>query len=61
MTDGVYDIDGKCVNCGQYHPCNCEINDITHEIDEMEQEQRIDRYIEEQEKNLDKMQDEDDR
>lgn len=25
MSDGCYDMDGKCVNCGQYHPCSCEI------------------------------------
>jgi hypothetical protein len=24
--DGCYDIDGKCVNCGGYHPCSCEAN-----------------------------------
>lgn len=28
MSDGCYDMDGKCVNCGQYHPCSCEINDV---------------------------------
>jgi len=22
--EGVYDIDGKCVNCGHLHPCECE-------------------------------------
>ena len=24
MSDGCYDIDGKCVNCGGFHPCSCE-------------------------------------
>ena len=24
MGDGCYDLDGKCVNCGEYHPCSCE-------------------------------------
>jgi hypothetical protein len=24
MADGCYDLDGKCVNCGGYHPCKCE-------------------------------------
>jgi hypothetical protein len=24
MANGCYDIDGRCVNCGQYHPCKCE-------------------------------------
>jgi hypothetical protein len=24
MADGCYDLDGRCVNCGRYHPCNCE-------------------------------------
>lgn len=27
MTSGCYDMDGKCVNCGQYHPCSCETNE----------------------------------
>lgn len=21
---GVYDLDGKCVACGEFHPCSCE-------------------------------------
>lgn len=25
MPDGSYDLDGKCVNCGEYHPCSCEV------------------------------------
>jgi hypothetical protein len=24
MADGCYDLDGKCVNCNKYHPCDCE-------------------------------------
>lgn len=24
MTDGCYDLDGKCTVCGEYHPCSCE-------------------------------------
>lgn len=24
MTDGCYDMDGRCVNCGKLHPCRCE-------------------------------------
>jgi len=24
MTDGCYDLDGKCVNCNTFHPCSCE-------------------------------------
>ena len=27
--DGCYDIDGKCVNCGKFHPCDCEIEDVS--------------------------------
>lgn len=23
--EGSYDIDGRCTNCGQYHPCDCEV------------------------------------
>lgn len=26
MADGKYDINGKCTECGTYHPCNCEID-----------------------------------
>ena len=22
---GCYDLNGKCVNCGEYHPCRCEV------------------------------------
>ena len=33
MTDGVYDIDGKCVNCKEYHPCSCEIATIEEDWD----------------------------
>jgi hypothetical protein len=28
MTDGVYDLDGRCVNCKKFHPCDCEINNV---------------------------------
>jgi hypothetical protein len=28
---GCYDLDGKCVNCGQFHPCSCEI--VEEQID----------------------------
>lgn len=24
MTDGCYDLDGRCVNCHELHPCRCE-------------------------------------
>jgi hypothetical protein len=24
MSDGCYDLDGKCTICGKYHPCDCE-------------------------------------
>jgi hypothetical protein len=30
MTDGTYDIDGKCTVCNQYHPCKCEMNEAGH-------------------------------
>jgi hypothetical protein len=26
MGDGIYDLEGKCVKCKKYHPCDCEIN-----------------------------------
>jgi len=25
MGDGCYDLNGKCVNCGKLHPCDCEM------------------------------------
>lgn len=25
MGDGCYDENGKCVNCGKFHPCDCEV------------------------------------
>ena len=28
MADGCYDLDGKCVNCGQFHPCSCEAEEF---------------------------------
>ncbi len=24
MGDGCYDLDGRCVNCKELHPCKCE-------------------------------------
>ena len=37
--DGCYDLDGKCVNCGKYHPCDCEIeNKFLGSADEDEYE-----------------------
>lgn len=24
MGEGIYDLDGKCTRCKQYHPCDCE-------------------------------------
>lgn len=22
---GCYDLNGRCINCGKFHPCDCEI------------------------------------
>jgi len=38
MADGCYDIDGRCVNCGKFHPCNCEMN--CEELEEAIEKQR---------------------
>lgn len=32
MRDGCYDEEGICVNCGEYHPCACEV-EIIHDDD----------------------------
>jgi hypothetical protein len=34
MADGCYDLEGKCTNCGEYHPCSCE--DTNNESEEEE-------------------------
>jgi hypothetical protein len=31
MPDGNYDIDGKCTNCGKFHPCDCEVEIVNGE------------------------------
>jgi len=31
MTNGCYDIDGKCTNCGEHHPCRCETGSLPSE------------------------------
>lgn len=31
MGNGKYDEDGLCVDCGEQHPCNCEINNLNDE------------------------------
>ena len=37
--DGQYDINGKCVRCKKYHPCNCEISSYDeHLITEVQRE-----------------------
>ena len=31
MSDGCYDIDGKCTACGGFHPCSCETASLPSE------------------------------
>jgi len=47
MASGSYDIDGKCVNCNQFHPCSCEYDNGSEQADEMEMqmERRLDNYL----------------
>jgi len=34
MSSGEYDLNGKCVICGHYHPCECECQCGDREGDE---------------------------
>jgi len=48
-----YDINGRCTDCGEYHPCNCETNtdhaydNGSEQADELEaqMEHNLDRYL----------------
>lgn len=33
MSDGCYDLDGKCIYCKEFHPCKCESEDIEDKVE----------------------------